>query len=151
MIHDTIENAGRYAPLHPLFPRAFEELRRLDISHLPAGRKEIDGDAMYMMIIRSDGSERARPVLEAHRRYIDIQFTVAGSDVIGWRALRECAGPTAPYSREKDVALYDDTPEVWSVLHPGMFAVYFPEDAHAPLAGDGPVEKVVLKVLLSET
>jgi beta-galactosidase beta subunit len=29
---------------------------------------------------------------------------------------------------------------------PGSFGIFFPEDAHAPAAADGPIHKVVLKV-----
>jgi biofilm protein TabA len=29
---------------------------------------------------------------------------------------------------------------------PGTFAIFFPEDAHAPMAGEGLIHKVVVKV-----
>jgi biofilm protein TabA len=148
MIQDSIDNASRYAMLHPLFARAFEQLKRADLLRLPVGRHEVDGDSLYLVLIRSDGRAPARPVLETHRRYIDIHCTLTGSDVIGWKPLRSCSAPSTPYSEEKDVAFYPDKPDFWSVVHAGMFMVCYPGDAHAPLAGDEPVDKVVVKVLL---
>jgi biofilm protein TabA len=148
MIQDVIENASLYVAMHPAFGRAFEQLERNDLSRLPVGRHEVDGDRLYVMIIRSDGSAPARPVLETHRRYIDIHCTLAGRDLIGWKALRDCAPPSTPYREEKDAAFYPDKPEVWLVVPPWSFVVCYPGDAHAPLAGEGPVEKVVVKVLL---
>jgi beta-galactosidase beta subunit len=31
-------------------------------------------------------------------------------------------------------------------LQAGMFSIYFPEDVHAPMIGEGPIKKVVMKV-----
>jgi biofilm protein TabA len=148
MIHDTNDNATRYASAHPLLARAFEQMKRSDLSKLPEGRHDVDGDRLFLIIIRSDGAARARPLLESHRRYIDIHCTLSGRDLVGWKALAACSAPSTPYIEEKDVAFYPDKPEQFADLSPGMFMVCFPEDAHAPLAGEGPVEKVVVKVLV---
>jgi len=34
----------------------------------------------------------------------------------------------------------------WCPVPAGSFAVFFPEDAHAPMVSDGEVHKVILKV-----
>jgi beta-galactosidase beta subunit len=34
-------------------------------------------------------------------------------------------------------------------LQPGSFAIFFPEDAHAPLSSTGRVHKIVVKVAVS--
>jgi biofilm protein TabA len=148
MIQDTTDNASRYAAAHPGFARAFEQLKRTDLSKLPVGRHDVDGERLYVIIIRSDGAAPARPLLESHRKYIDIHCTLSGRDLIGWKPLSACAAASTPYSEEKDVAFYPDRPDQFSALPAGTFMVCFPEDAHAPLAGEGPVEKVVVKVLL---
>lgn len=149
MILDTLANADRYAALHPLFAAAFAQLRRADLPALAEGKHEIDGDRLYLLIDRPDGRGREAAKLEAHRRYIDIQFCIAGDEVIGWKALHECSTST-PYSNENDFELFSDTPESWLQLSPGKFTIFFPEDAHAPLAGTGPLHKAVLKVAVGE-
>jgi len=47
-----------------------------------------------------------------------------------------------------DVAFYFDRPASWLIVPAGSFAVFFPADAHAPLAGHGEVFKAVVKVLI---
>jgi beta-galactosidase beta subunit len=44
------------------------------------------------------------------------------------------------------VGFFYDRPTTWLTLSAGQFAVFFPEDAHAPLAGQGGVHKAVVKV-----
>jgi beta-galactosidase beta subunit len=42
--------------------------------------------------------------------------------------------------------LFGDRPELYFTLPPGCFVVFFPSDAHAPLAGNGKVLKAVVKI-----
>jgi len=77
-----------------------------------------------------------------------IQITLEGTEEIGYKPTALCTDAEGPFDEEKDVVLFLDPPEIWTPLTEGMFAVYFPEDAHAPLAGQGPVRKAVVKILL---
>jgi YhcH/YjgK/YiaL family protein len=100
------------------------------------------------MVACGEGRGRPNAKLEAHRRYADIQITVRGTEEIGYKPTAGCTEPEAPFDENKDAILFRDAPEVWTPLAEGMFAVYFPEDAHAPMAGQGSVRKAVIKVLL---
>ena len=40
---------------------------------------------------------------------------------------------------------FADQPLAWAALPPGKFMIFFPEDAHAPLAGSGDLHKAVMK------
>ena len=146
MIIDSLDHAARYVPLHPLFARAFEALRRPDLSSLPAGRHPIEGDRLYLVIALEDGVGTERAVLEAHRKYIDIQFVIDGTDMIGWRPLGECTNVSQPYDATKDLGLFGERPLSWSPVTGTRFAVFFPGDAHAPLGGTGRLRKAILKV-----
>ena len=148
MIIDRIDEAGRYAGLHPLFPRAFESLKRRDLAALPPGRHPIDGERLTLVINTEEGKGPAHAVLESHRRFIDIQFVIDGTDLIGWRPLRECLDVRQPYDASKDVAFYGEEPHMWSRVAGPLFAVYFPADAHAPLGGTGRLLKAILKVAI---
>jgi YhcH/YjgK/YiaL family protein len=145
MILDTLANATRYVHLHPLFAVALDQLRRADLSALAAGKHNLDGDRLFLLIDKKDGRGREAAALEAHRRYIDIQFSISGDEEIGWKTLAECSA-SEPYSSERDIEFFSDAPETWMALSPGKFAIFFPEDAHAPLAGVGPLHKAVLKI-----
>ena len=146
MLIDNLQNADRYSPLHPDFIGAFAFLRRVDVDRLPNGRHEIDGDRIYAIVSRDQGRGREQSLLEAHRRYIDIQFVVSGEECIGWLPLSDCKRVSSPYNADKDLEFFFDRPATWLVVSPGNFAVFYPEDAHAPLAAQGPIHKVVVKV-----
>ena len=146
MVYDRIENARRYETLHELFAQAFAVLRRPDLADLPAGRHELHGDSIYLVIVRKEGTGREKAVLETHRRYIDIQFSIRGTDAIGWKPAGDCALVTQPYDASKDIAFYGDAPVAWTPVAPGMFTIFFPDDAHAPMVGDGILHKAVVKV-----
>ena len=146
MILDDIARWRRYGAVHPRFAEAFAFLARADLRALPDGRHLVDGDRLYVAIAGEDGRGRDGARLEAHRRYIDIQCTLEGVEEIGWCALPRCAAPFGPHDPERDIRFFADRPEVWCPLPPGRFAVFFPEDAHAPLAGHGRVRKAVAKI-----
>lgn len=146
MILDRLANAERYAPLHPRFAAAFRFLGETDLAALADGRHELDGRELYVSVESIQGRGRAGAKLEAHRRYIDIQVAIAGRDEIGLKPVADCREVELAYDEDRDVALFRDRPESWVVLVPGSFAVFFPDDGHAPLAAAGPVRKVVVKV-----
>ena len=145
MIIDHIRNAERYFALDPRFARAFAYLRQGDLDKLPPGRHDLDGDNLYALVQDAEPVNREAGILEAHRLYTDIQYTVSGPECIGWRTTDRCICPRQPYDESKDATLFADEPEVWTDVPPEHFVIYFPSDAHAP-AREAPVRKVVLKV-----
>lgn len=146
MIVDALANTARYACLHPDFQQGFAFLQRPDLSRLPDGRHDIAGERLFALVSRTGGRGRAAAKLEAHRRYIDIQYIVSGVDVIGWRELSTCVRPESEFSVANDCIFFTDPSELWLDLGAERFAIFFPQDAHAPLAGEGPVHKIVIKV-----
>jgi YhcH/YjgK/YiaL family protein len=149
MILDTFDNAERYAGLHRRFGRALRFLAETDLEALPTGRTDIDGDDLFVILDRKDGRGHGGARLEAHRRYIDIQLTLRGDEEIGWSALAACAAPDGEFDTAKDIVFFGDRPSLWLRLPPGTFAIFFPEDAHAPLAGGGAVVKAIVKIAVA--
>jgi YhcH/YjgK/YiaL family protein len=146
MIVDQLQNWQRYAAVHPGFRTAFEFLKRHDLADLAAGRYPIDSEKLYALVIQEDGKGRDFAKLENHRLFIDVHFTVSGSENIGWRPVVACTGEANGYNKEKDVAYFTDRADTWLAAPPGIFSIFFPEDAHAPLGGEGRIHKVVVKV-----
>ncbi|MES2767262.1 MAG: YhcH/YjgK/YiaL family protein [Bacteroidota bacterium] len=146
MVFDHIDNAHLYYALHPRFQKAFEFLKKPDILTLPPGNYEIDGDDVYVIIAHQDSSPKENVKLEVHRKFIDIQMTVNGSFPVRWRALAECENRAAEYDEENDFELYSDEEDFTMHIKTGKFAIYFPDDAHAPLPPPGSVHKAVVKV-----
>jgi biofilm protein TabA len=146
MFIDHLENAERYYSLHPGFADGFAFLQRDDLAELPDGRHDIDGQRVFAIVSRTHGRGQERSPLEIHRRYIDIQFVVGGEDCIGWLPAADCRRASTPYDEQKDMGFFFDRPKTWVAIRPGVFGVFYPEDAHAPLAASGPIHKVVVKV-----
>jgi YhcH/YjgK/YiaL family protein len=157
MILDRLLTSDRYTTLHPAFARAFAYLRDANWARLTTAAREakrhstrhpIDGDRMYVSIDCVEGRGREGARLEAHRRYIDIQFTIDGHEEIGWKPLVDCAVTSVVYDDAKDVMFFSDRPDSWLSLPAGHFAIFFPDDAHAPLAGRGYLTKAIVKIAL---
>ena len=150
MILDTLSQSDRYGALNPAFARAFEFLKTANPGSLAAGRHEIDGDRLFVLIDHQDGKGHGAARLEAHRQYIDIQLTLEGLEEIGWSPLAACRPPAVAYDESRDIAFFDDRPSMWLSVPPGLFAVFFPQDAHAPRGGRGLLKKAIVKVAVPD-
>lgn len=148
MILDTIENGTMYAGVYRGFAKAFSFLRDSRTAGLADGRHAIDGDRIYAVVMRGPLKAREAARVEAHRKYIDIQYVVAGREEMGWLARARCVTPDIAYNETKDIEFFKDRPDTWLTVEPGWFAAFFPVDGHAPMAGAGEVHKVVVKIAL---
>jgi len=148
MILDRLDNAERYFPLNAGFAEACDYLRRTDFSQMTPGKHEIDGERLYVVLNKGPGRGHEGARLEAHRRYIDIQYTIDGPDEIGWTPLKSCRQLHTPFDAEKDFGLFADSPESWIAVPAGSFAIFFPDDAHAPMGASPGCQllKAVMKV-----
>jgi YhcH/YjgK/YiaL family protein len=146
MILDSLENAARYYDLHPGFREGLQFLARPSLENLDSGKYELQGDRLFALINRDPGRGHAGARLEAHRKYIDIQLLVAGSEEIGWRPTAECSQITEAYDTSRDILFFAEPPHAWIPLPVGKFMIFYPEDAHAPLASTGDNVKAVIKV-----
>lgn len=153
MIVAALREAESQAPPAPGLRKAFAFLRRPDVSALADGRHDIDGDRVFALVQRYGTAVEAAPRFEAHRRYVDVQYLVAGEEVIGWAPLARLT-VTEPYDEAKEAGFGTVAAGLWTplVLQAGELAVLFPEDAHAPKLAAGPpsaVHKIVVKVALT--
>lgn len=149
MIFDRLTNASNYFSVTPLIQKGFEFLRRTDLASLEDGVHEIQGRDVYAIIARGDGVGRERAMLEAHRKYLDIQYVIDGTDVMGWLERDFVERVKDAYDAEKDLEFFYDRPESWVRVPQGSFAVFLPQDIHAPLATTQYVHKAVVKVKVS--
>ena len=93
-------------------------------------------------------AEESVAKFECHNQHIDIQLCINGNEQIGWKPREGCKTPKGDYNPEKDVQFYSDQPDTFFSLTNGQFAIFFPEDVHAPMIGDGEIKKLVIKVKL---
>lgn len=145
MILDTLGNAAKYVGLKMGLSEAFGFLDQPGLAELPEGKHEIAGDRVYAIIAREDGRAIEEGKLEAHRKYIDIQYVISGDESMGWKN-REGLVNSVDYDEEQDLEFFEGTPGSIVRVPPGSFALFLPTDAHLPLIGNGPIHKVVVKV-----
>ena len=146
MILDNIENAPNYFGLNPLFEKAFECVRGSDVNNLPEGTSEIEGVYLKASVVKTTLKSKTETKLETHKKFIDIQIPIAREEIFGWKSLRNLKEPTQEYDSQKDFQLFEDEPSTYIRVLPGEFIVFSPEDAHAPLIGEGIIRKIILKV-----
>ena len=153
MIADLLVNAEHYVHVHPGLKEAFAFLRQEKTKQLEPGRYAIDGTRLFALVESGMGKGTTGRRLEYHRKYIDIQYVRAGVDVMGWKPLStNGAGevPGSAFDEGQDAGFINDTQGVsWTEYPEGSFAVFFPHDAHTPMAGQGPIEKVIVKLAVN--
>ena len=148
MILDTLSNADKYKHLHPRFAKAFDYINSLNLEQLEVGKYEIDGKDLHASVSLKDGYKPEEAKFEAHNNYIDIQVCPSGAETLGWKPRAACTDIKTEYNDEKDVIFYNDKPDTYFQFKAGQFAIFYPEDVHAPMIGEGPIKKLVVKVKL---
>jgi len=149
MILDILANHAQYSGISPRFARAFAFLQQLP-ADAALGRHEIDGDEVFAIVQQYFTKGLRDTQLEAHRKYIDIQYVLRGREIVYWAPLPLLTNVTMPFDVKADAALFGVIPEIVPLqLQAGQFAILFPADGHAPSCSwDQPAEvrKVVVKV-----
>ena len=148
MIIDTLSNGHKYYCLHPLFSKAFAYIEKQNLETMEPGTYEIDNDKLKAIVSAKAGKTKEESIakFECHDQHIDIQLCIMGEEQIGWKPRQNCTQPRGEYSSEKDVLFFNDAPDMYFQLTNNQFAIFFPEDVHAPMIGEGEIKKMVIKV-----
>ena len=147
MIIDRIENASRYYSLGEGIAEAFEHLKNNDLTTVKPGSYPIIKDKLRMLVFDAEQTNSDRIKMEGHRKNIDVQYWVSGSELMGYAPL-QAQSLLAPFNEEKDYGNYEADGS-FTRFEPGMFAIYFPSDLHIAVADEqctSAVRKIVYKV-----
>ena len=146
MIIDKLENLKNYASVNPLFPKVVEFLQQNDLNKLEAGKHEIVGKDLFVNIQMAKGRTPAEAVIETHDKMIDIQIPLSDAETFGYTQRDQL--PKAEYNAEKDITKIPDlAADSYITCQPGMMAIFFPQDGHAPcIAGVPEIKKAIFKV-----
>lgn len=144
MIIDTLDNLERYESLNPLFTLVTEFLHTHEPASLPLGRIVLKEGELWVNVVEAGVKTREEAKLETHDKMIDIQLPLTGEEEMGYHP-RAMLAP-APYDESDDISFYEEKPSGYVKLKPGMFAVFFPEDGHAPAITPTGLKKIIIKV-----
>ncbi|MCQ2095164.1 MAG: YhcH/YjgK/YiaL family protein [Bacteroidaceae bacterium] len=145
MIIDKLENLKNYVPLNPLFADVVAFIENTDLGAQPAGKVFIKGDELFANFNVCKGKKKGEPKLETHDVMIDIQVPLNHAETMGYKPRTELS--EAEYDESVDMTLYDDEPQQYVTVAPGMFVIFFPQDGHAPAICDcDELHKIIFKV-----
>lgn len=148
MIIDKLSNYKTYAGVSKRIAKAFEYLSKTDLKSLAVGKYEIEGAEVYASVSEYNSKEEGKGKWEAHEKYIDIQYIIEGAEQMGYANISKFKA-NVEYNPVKDIVFGTAEGELVTV-NKGMFAIFFPQDAHMPSMAIGeskPVKKIVVKVL----
>ena len=145
MVIDTLENLEKYVSLNPLFKDVVDFIKSNDLNALETGKHEIKGSDLFVNIQNAKGKSKEKAVLETHKQMIDIQIPLSSAETYGYTPLY-CL-PEAEYNEAKDITKYEGAADTYVTCKPGEFAVFFPQDGHAPCITDAEeIRKAIFKV-----
>jgi YhcH/YjgK/YiaL family protein len=145
--HDTYH----FLLARPAWKKAFDWLSQAT-PKTPLGRTLIAGEDLYANVQGYETLPAEKCPFESHRRFVDLQYCLAGGEVIQW-ALAPGLPAGKDYNEKNDLQFYARPahPVTELQMAPGAFAIFFPSDGHAPKVQDlsnRSVMKVVIKINL---
>lgn len=134
---DAVEFATQYRRNPELWDKLFAFLATADLPGLEPGKIELVPGRLWINVLQYTPKDSANTKIEAHRKFIDLQYTYEGNELMG---VASEVTPINEYDPVKDRINYATTePIVYSKADPGRFFLYFPKDMHQPsVKGDGP-------------
>ena len=145
MVIDTLENLSKYVSLNPMFEKVVDFIKNNELAKMENGKYSIDGDRLFVNITTAKGKDPYEAVLETHIKMIDIQIPLDTPETYGYTPLTNL--PESEYNSDKDIAKYEGPAESFVTCNPGMFAIFFPQDGHAPCISTVPeIHKAIFKV-----
>ena len=146
MIIDTLDNLGKFVALNPLFAEVVEFLKTHDLRTMEVGKYPIKDKDLFLNLSLTKQRTKETAFLETHIDMIDIQVPITCAETFGYSPL--CDLPAFEYNAEKDITKYGDTkPQTYVTVNPGQFAIFFPQDGHAPcIIEEEEIKKAIFKV-----
>lgn len=146
MVIDSLSACAKYTSLNPHFAKAFYFLATNDLNTIAPGKYTIDGENVFANIVEAPLKTAEVAKMEVHNNYLDIQICIKGKETFGWIKREACNKPIDEYNPEKDILFLEDKATTFFTLNEGEFAIFFPEDGHQPMIGEGNIRKCIIKV-----
>lgn len=130
MVYDSIKNIGNYRGHSLWLDKAIDFMENTDLNSLPIGRTEIAGDKVFFYVMEAEAKEEDKVNFEIHKKYMDIQIDIEGTENIAVGL--EIEGGIDTYREEIDFGIVDCSEYVMCKMGKGRFIICMPEEAHKP-------------------
>ena len=147
MIIDKLENLEKYVALNPLFAQAVDFLKSTDLMAHEIGKEVLVEGKLTVNFALSRAKTKEEAKVETHDKFIDIQIPLTSPELMGYTPRAEL--PEEEYNAAKDITFYKGLAKDYVQVTPGMFAIFFPQDGHAPAVSPRELKKVIVKVAVS--
>lgn len=144
MVIDKLVNFKNYVTLNPLFSQAYDFIESTDLNNLDLGKFVLKENDIMINCELVYPKTKQEAKFETHNKFIDIQIPLTASEIIGYSPRADLL--EEPYDAKKDITFYNGAIQQYITVHPGMFAIFFPDDAHAPGISSIGLKKVVIKI-----
>ena len=147
MIIDKLSNSHLYSSLGERINIALAYLKQTDFSKTESGRYDIDGDSIFALVNEYTTKDESDGKLEAHKKYIDVQFVAKGCELMGYAPINN-QKVINEYNEQNDITFFEGE-RSFTKVYEEMFAIFFPTDLHMPgikVQKSEYVKKVVIKV-----
>jgi YhcH/YjgK/YiaL family protein len=137
---------------HPEWWQKVFNFLKQDLKSLEVGKYPLVGDQVFAMVSEYETKNPQDAKWEAHRKYIDLQYVVAGQELIGVLPLGKGTDPK-DYNEQKDLIFFGEQDGEFFTATPDCFFLFFPDDVHRPcmmIEQSEPVKKLVIKIAVAE-
>lgn len=145
MIVDKLSNIHFYKQMLNNLETGLQAIEA-QMEKLEVGRYEFGGG--FYMVQKGETKPMAEGLYEAHRKYVDVQIVMKGSEEIAWADIRDLI-ELVPYDEQKDALYLDGNTDHNIRISEGMFYIAFPHDGHRPVRHTSQQQeftKIVLKL-----
>ena len=113
--------------------------------------RHIISDKAYINIDEYKTRDDSEIKLEAHRKYIDIQYVITGNECMGY-GIYENFKNTEKYNEDKDVEFLEGKQYNYINVKEGEFVIFYPNDVHAPMLSvqkSENIKKAIVKIAIN--
>lgn len=149
MITDYLKNLHLYQDLQEYEEMILKFIERVQKEDLPVGRYDLE-KGVFASYQSYNTKPRKGAQMESHKEYCDLQYIVSGTEKICWSCLEKLTVKEDMTPGADSIVYEPSGDQGYTVLEPGMFGFYAPQDGHMPgIAPDdqpAPVSKIVFKI-----
>jgi len=152
MILTTLANSEQYNVFGERFVKAFDYLKKNDITKMEPGRYEIDGSDVFILVQAYESKSIDNCGFEAHKKYADVHYVAEGFEYLGYGPLERAGEPITEYDPKADAIFFEKECQL-ILMQKGDLAIVFPHDAHMPQRRalvKVPVSKACIKVRVAD-
>lgn len=147
MIIDNLANLQSYTALCTRLASVVGFIAHHDLAEMAVGHYPIMDNDVWVNIQEGPGKSRGEATIEYHEQMIDLQIPLTAAETYGYADVTQ-ADKTG-FDATRDIGFLPSVaPAGYVTCQPGMFAIFFPQDGHAPMITDDGVvfKKAIFKI-----